>query len=155
MPLRFKYKIIAAFFLTVFSLNTAAGFACSIGIDMGYNSHHHGGEKKSKGKKHDHGSGHNHDKKHDHSQKHEPSEKSSKDDCCSNDVTAFNRLDKSVSTASFILNPPVSLIAFSFFTYIVAVKADETKNKSSVCVFRRCCSFNDIDVRIAIQSFQI
>lgn len=34
----------AAFLLIVFSLNTIVGFACSLGLDMGYNSKHHGEE---------------------------------------------------------------------------------------------------------------
>ena len=31
----------AAFLLIVFSLNTVIGFACAVGLDMGFNSHHH------------------------------------------------------------------------------------------------------------------
>ena len=34
-----KYK--ALFLLATFSLNTVVGFACSLGIDMGFNSGHH------------------------------------------------------------------------------------------------------------------
>ena len=41
MMRRINYKIVAAFLLLVFSLNTIAGFACSVGIDLGYNSKHH------------------------------------------------------------------------------------------------------------------
>ena len=33
----------AAFLLIVFALNTVLGFACSMGLDMGYNKSHHGG----------------------------------------------------------------------------------------------------------------
>lgn len=50
----------AAFLLTVFALNTVVGFACSLGVDMGFNSGHHE-EKPTKavhvhadGKKHIH-----------------------------------------------------------------------------------------------------
>jgi len=31
----------AAFLLIAFSLNTVIGFACAVGLDMGFNSHHH------------------------------------------------------------------------------------------------------------------
>jgi hypothetical protein len=34
-------KLKAAFLLTVFALNTVVGFACSVGLDMGFNNKHH------------------------------------------------------------------------------------------------------------------
>ncbi|HEY0677360.1 MAG TPA: hypothetical protein VGD17_03700 [Chitinophagaceae bacterium] len=34
-------RIKAVFLLAVFSLNSLLGFACSVGIDLGYNKHHH------------------------------------------------------------------------------------------------------------------
>ena len=37
-------KIKATLLITVFSLNTVMGFACSMGIDMGYNKSHHSEE---------------------------------------------------------------------------------------------------------------
>src|SRR5689334_8615019 len=49
-----KNSIRAALLLVVFSLNTVIGFACSIGIDMGFNSTHHSSENHSsnRGSKH-------------------------------------------------------------------------------------------------------
>ncbi|HEY5631199.1 MAG TPA: hypothetical protein VIR31_03660, partial [Nitrososphaeraceae archaeon] len=55
MTRQVKNKIRALALLTVFSLNTVAGFACSVGVDMGYNAHHH-----EHGKKHLHKHEHQH-----------------------------------------------------------------------------------------------
>lgn len=41
MRTRATIKIKALFLLVVFSLNSILGFACSVGIDLGYNTHHH------------------------------------------------------------------------------------------------------------------
>lgn len=48
----------AAFLLTVFALNTVVGFACSVGVDMGFNSGHH--EEKNTGAVHVHANGKKH-----------------------------------------------------------------------------------------------
>ena len=49
----------AAFLLIVFSLNTVVGFACSVGLEMGFNSSHHQEEKAAITHKHD--NSHQHD----------------------------------------------------------------------------------------------
>lgn len=41
MKLITSIKLKAAFLLVVFATNTIVGFACSLGLDMGYNSAHH------------------------------------------------------------------------------------------------------------------
>jgi len=41
MKLITSIKLKAAFLLVVFATNTIVGFACSLGLDMGYNSSHH------------------------------------------------------------------------------------------------------------------
>ena len=113
-------QIKAVFLLAVFSLNTLIGFACSIGIDIGFNSatskeeatqpftHIH-----SSGAKHQHQAkkalGHVHadGKKHtQHAQKeklhHEKNQapKKDKDDCCNDKVIKFQNIDKDI-TQSF------------------------------------------------------
>lgn len=50
----------AAFLLIVFSLNTIVGFACSLGLDMGYNSKHHGEETATEAVVHIHKDGKKH-----------------------------------------------------------------------------------------------
>src|SRR5690349_6844646 len=91
-------KIKAAFFLSVFSLNTVIGFACSLGLDMGYNSKHYDEKEAAEGVVHIHSDGKKHihyEKKstHEHSKTdqhnkdkthHNPKE--GKDNCCNDQV---------------------------------------------------------------------
>ena len=67
-------RLKAALLLIIFSMNTVIGFACAIGIDMGFNTtHHHDEEAKevtihvhADGKKHQHhdkATRHHHDSK--------------------------------------------------------------------------------------------
>lgn len=73
-------KLKAAFLLVVFATNTIVGFACSLGLDMGYNSKHHGEDAATEAVVHIHKDG----KKHIHYEKkksnntdnsHQPGEK--------------------------------------------------------------------------------
>jgi hypothetical protein len=149
-----KYKIIAAFLLIVFSLNTVAGFACSVGIDMGYNTKHH---------EHESSQSHSHCKSHFHNAAHKHHQSSSitfndagnKDDCCANEVTKFIHLDKSVVNSYSVLQTPIFLLAFTSAFFVQ--KQGEIGNivKSNFQFVRRSCSPDDTDIRIAIQSFQI
>src|SRR5437762_1108585 len=98
-------RIKAAFFLSVFSLNTVIGFACSVGLDMGYNSKHHD-EKElteavihihSDGKKHIHyekKNTHEHNKSNQHNQdKTHNDSNEGKDNCCNDQVLKFEQID--------------------------------------------------------------
>ncbi len=94
-----KHKIKASVLLSVFSLNTVVGFACSVGLDMGFNSNHH--EESTEGVVHVHSDGKKHihyEKKQDH--KHEKSghhkSKSGRDNCCNDQVLKVQQIDKSV-----------------------------------------------------------
>ena len=108
-----KYK--ALFLLVSFSLNSVVGFACSLGVDMGFNAGHH-----------DHDSGNHHensdaDKHHEHdgnnSNGNQPGTKShhnssskknntasftsqSEDNCCKDFVVGFHSMDKMVAKGS-------------------------------------------------------
>ena len=158
-----KYKIIAAFLLTVFSLNTVVGFACSVGLDMGYNSKHHHDDLATEpvvhihkdGKKHVHhekkgnhihGNSH-HDKVNNH---HNSSEK--KDDCCSDEVTKFGQLDKSVPNSLNIIHPIFITAFFGVFYNVPLPSFDIVKN---IKQFVRSYHPPILNIRIAIQSFQI
>ena len=62
-----KFK--ALFLLVSFSLNSVVGFACSLGIDMGFNSGHHhhehnDEEQPKESHTHENGHGHSHHSKH-------------------------------------------------------------------------------------------
>lgn len=56
----FSIQIKAAFLLTVFTMNTVVGFACSIGLNMGFNSNHHPDEKGKEAVIHVHANGNKH-----------------------------------------------------------------------------------------------
>lgn len=143
----------AALLLLLFSLNTLIGFACSLGLNMGYNEHHHQAEvapPTSHSAHHAHGSEqkHHEDKK----QHHHESEKND-DDCCSHGVTSFNLLNKTVPQQVQLVHPGFT-IAFTpvwfdsgIFTYI-----NVTKN---IKPYVRSHHPPIPDIRIAIQSFQI
>jgi hypothetical protein len=157
-----KYKLISAFFLTVFSTNTVVGFACSIGIDMEYNSKLHHAEDTLEavvhihkdGKKHIHyekKSGHDHSKSH-HDQASGNKSKEDKHNCCNDGVLQIQQLDKSLPQSRNIIHP-IFLIAFSDAFYNVSLPSlDIVKN---IKQFVRSYHPPISDIRIAIQSFQI
>ncbi len=126
-----KFK--AAFLLLVFGLNTVVGFACALGLDMGFNTPHHKEKTKdpaihvhADGKKHVHQKEpvapkvhvHANGKKHEHAaapavQHHEEKKVhgKEKDDCCNDDVLKFQNLDKNLAQkAKTIVDAPVLLI---------------------------------------------
>ena len=153
----------AVLLLAVFSLNTVVGFACSIGIDMGYNSSHHkhGSTHPSEkiqshksGHKHSHGAGHNHSDQHKNT-KASGTAKNTQDDCCANDVTKFIQLDKSVVKTNLNLQPPTFLVALTSAFIQPLLNEYDLANSFGLLPLRRSCSIYDTDIRIAIQSFQI
>ena len=164
MPNKRKYKIIASFLLTIFSLNTVVGFACSVGIDMGFNSKHHHDDNAteavvhihSDGKKHIHygkKDNHNHTKTNHHEQTanhHNSGNK--KDNCCNDDVLQFEQLDKTVPYSLNIIHP-IFLIVFIDAFYNVDLPSPGIVK--DIKQFVRSYHPPIPDIRIAIQSFQI
>jgi hypothetical protein len=159
-----KYKIIAVFLLTVFSLNTVVGFACSVGIDMGFNSKHHHDEESTEavvhihadGKKHVHyekKENHNHSKSHHHEQayNHHESDKK-KDNCCNDEVTKFSQVDKTVPQSVNIIHPIFLISYFDALYNVVLPSSDIVKD---IKQFVRSYHPPISNIRIAIQSFQI
>jgi hypothetical protein len=139
----------AIFLLVVFSLNTIAGFACSIGIDMGYNANHHAHatqvHKKANSHHHDHKAPHKHDAS---------KEESNHHDCCSDEVTKFIQLDKSLASGPN-LQVPVFIVPFTA-TYTLTEDAVAFNSVNSRFQFvRRSCFLNDMDIQTAIRRFQI
>lgn len=149
----------AAFLLMVFALNTVVGFACSVGVNMGFNSQHHNHEEATEavvnvhndGKQHVHGEKkdcHGHDES---TIKNKSGD--SKNDCCNGPVKSFNQLDKSRADVVSII-PPV------FFTPFLASNYNSNIFPHPVIVkylkpFLRSYHPPIPDIRIAIQSFQI
>jgi len=160
---QWKNKIKAFLLLLVFSLNTVVGFACSIGINMGYNSSHHrhsfsGPAEKAHshnlGHKHSSGASHTRDHQHKHT-KEDGAAKNTQDDCCANDVTKFIRLDKSVVKTNLDLQMPTFSVALTSKFFQPWLNENNFSHSSVVLPFRRSCSLHDTDIRTAIQSFQI
>src|SRR5690349_21226508 len=98
----------AAFLLVVFSMNTVVGFACSVGVDMGFNSKHHDVEEATEAVVHVHNDGKkhfHHEKKESHdkskghdeaSSKHKSGNDNDNGNCCNDKVKSFQQLDKAI-----------------------------------------------------------
>ena len=155
-------KLKVAFLLIVFSMNTVIGFACAVGLDMGFNSKHEHDECESKkavhpheeGVKHAHpGQNESHAASNHHEEVNNPdNEDSDNDNCCNKQVTKFEQLDKAIPH-SFAINP-VSFTAFifSFYNIDILVASQITKSTKS---FVRGHHPPIPDILIAIQRFQI
>ena len=149
----------------VFALNTVVGFACSVGVEMGFNTKHHESEEATKAVVHIHKDGkehihqdkkesHSHDKSHKHDGTHNQHEESSeKGGCCNDKVMNFQQLDKCVPST-------ISLVHPVFFTAFVATYYNinifpHTDVVKDIKPFVRSYHPPIPDIRIAIQSFQI
>ncbi|MEO6330040.1 MAG: hypothetical protein ABIO55_13980 [Ginsengibacter sp.] len=156
MKIRRSIQIKAAFLLTVFSLNTLIGFACAIGIDMGFNTSHHHDEEANEAVVHTHKNGTKHvhhdeaGKHHDEVSNHK--DKSDKDDCCNDKVIKITQLDKAVPRSISAINPGFFTISISFVYNIDPLFTSRT---TSIKYFVRGHHPPIPDIRIAIQSFQI
>ncbi len=149
----------AAFLMIVFSLNTIIGFACAVGIDMGFNTTHHHDEKATEvsvhvhadGKKHIH---HNEAGKHHNEASNHHNSKDDKENCCNEKVMKFEQLDKSLPQSSKSAANPLFFIALvsSFYNIDVLFTSQVTPH---IKYFVRGYHPPISDIRIAIQSFQI
>jgi hypothetical protein len=167
-------KLKALFLLVVFATNTAVGFACAIGVDMGFNSpHHNETEEPAEVHIHNNGKKHVHEKEPsevtthvyeddiNHQHNSEPAKQIpvdgsnllTKDDggCCTNEVQEFQNLDKNVSVNTAI-NVPVFVVILS--TYLDIDFSTAIKN-FPVNYKARFFYPPPPDIRIAIQRFQI
>ena len=149
MTRQLKNKIRASILLTVFSLNTVAGFACSVGVDLGYNKHHH--------EHHDKVTGH-HEEYNGHYDEMKAGKEVSKPqhDCCSDGVAKFTLLDKSSTTSvTHQLQAPVVILTFSTSNFLPFLKEPILPVNSDFKFVRRSCFLNDTDPQITIRRFQI
>ena len=149
----------------VFALNTVVGFACSMGMDMGFNSKHHHKDESSKAVVHVHKDGkqhvhqekkekHSHDNSHSDDQASNHHEKSGdKDNCCNDKVRSFEQLDKSVPNTASLVHP-VFFTAFvsTYYNIQILPHADIIKD---IKPYVRSYHPPIPDIRIGIQSFQI
>ena len=157
-----KYK--ALFLLVSFSLNSVVGFACSLGIDMGFNSHHHSHES---GKRHEHSDTDHHE--HDGTNSHEQGAKShhhsdtdnntvsftspSEDNCCKDFVVGFQSMDKLLAKQN---NAQQKISDISPFIVIFIIEVNSTKGFAiHLRVPPREVDYSPPDIRVFIQSFLI
>ena len=158
-----KKKIKALFLLSVFSLNTVVGFACSVGLDMGFNSKHHDEQESTEpvvhihaeGKKHIHyekKEKHNHGKSHRHDKADDQKSKKGDDNCCNDQVLKFEQLDKSIPYSLHIVHPTFLITSFDVFNDTDLSDPGIVKN---IKQFVRSYHPPISNIRIEIQSFQI
>lgn len=95
-------------------MNTVIGFACAVGIDMGFNTKHHD-EEATKTPIHLHADVNKNDH-HNETNKHKHDEKKSneKDDCCNDKVIKFQNAEKNI-TAKTVIDAPAFVAIISSF----------------------------------------
>jgi hypothetical protein len=154
MKKNISIQLKAAVLLLVFGLNTIVGFACGIGIDMGFNSTHHHDEEATEihvhadGKTDDH---HNPSAKHQHEEK--KTDSNEKKGCCNDEVQKLQRLDKALNqNAKTAIDAPVFVAIISTFLGIDIFNSAKAYPPKYVARFFYP---PPPDIRIAIQSFQI
>jgi hypothetical protein len=140
----------AIFLLIVFSLNTIIGFACAVGLDMGFNSkHHHHEDAISRNTKSHHHNG----KSHHHNNEINKGRTTEKENCCNEDATQLSQSDRlPVNAVNSGIEMPVALIAlhFLYISHLSSFKPEITKIQEV-----RPYVLNSRGIRVSIQSFQI
>ena len=149
---KISIQLKAGILLVLFAMNTIVGLACSIGIDMSFNSKHHTEEQTIKtpihvhanGKKHEH---HNKDSKHNHEEKKSPD----KGGCCNNEVVKFQNVEKKINPKTTIEAPVFVAIASPFPAVNLFNVTRSFPHKTLVRFFYP----PPIDILLVIQRFQI
>jgi hypothetical protein len=150
-----KHKTIqlkAVFLLVVFSLNTIVGFACAVGLNMGFNKkHHHHDETVSRSTV-----SHHHEKGTAHHHHHEDQAKSKTTEdhnCCTDNATQLSGSDKLLTqTIHSGIETPVALVALHFL--YASHLSSFTQDTKKIQVVRPYV-LNSRGIRVSIQSFQI
>jgi len=140
------------------------GFACSMGVDMGYNKSHHTEDVievsvhvHADGKKHHHQNEpkktHSDDPASNHHDKKDASKKdaSKKDDCCTNEIMQFQQSDKNLAAKTGINMPELVAILTTYFGIAIFKTTQSSPQKYIASYFHP----PPPDIRVAIQSFQI
>lgn len=160
-------KLKALFLLVSFSLNSVVGFACSLGLDMGFNSHHHHHDGEAS-HPHKHGpiQGHDnhHHKKDGPKHQHGAGEKQhhgntvvfnaiSDDNCCKDFVVGFQNVDKQVVGKIY---PAKQKIEYTPFIFSVLILTSHQVDPNPVRTAPKILDHSPPpDIRVFIQSFQI
>jgi hypothetical protein len=136
----------AAFLVLVFGFNTVTGFACAIGIDMGFNKTHHHEDEATE--VHADGTKHHHKEA-----EHKHSPKDEKDDCCNDKVVKISQADKAIPQATQLPSPVFSTIFVAVSSNVDISFLSQVNSSTKYFVLGHHPPIPDI--RIAIQSFQI
>lgn len=153
MKKNISIQIKAAFLLFVFALNTVVGFACSIGMEMGFNAGHHQKGKAATVHVHADGKKHTHQTKHTHSQAEEHNGKGGNAGCCNDVVIKFTQTDKSVPQTGAIQHP-IFFTAFDACWYVFDIFY-RSLTTGSAKYYVRGHHPPIPDICIAVQRFQI
>ena len=142
----------AVFLLVVFSLNTIVGFACAVGLNMGFNKkHHHHDETVSRSTvshHHEKGTAHHH-----HHEKLTKSKTTEDHNCCTDNATQLSASDKLLAqTIHSGIETPVALTSL-YFLYSSNFSSFTQDTKKIQVV--RPYILNSRGIRVSIQSFQI
>ena len=137
--LQFKALILA----TVFSLSTVLSFACSLGIDMGYNSGHHNKKLEASHQCCDKPGSSTADQ-----------ESEEKDDCCTNSVINFQLMAKSIVQYNIYFSAPVSQLHHEISEFLLALNQFSISSEMKQAEFRTT-QLPPPDIRVSIRSFQI
>ena len=146
-------QIKAAFMLIVFAMNTLVGFACAMGVDMGFNTKERH-EEVTKVSIHVHADGKKHQHHHDvDKHQHDKKEATKKDGCCNDKVIKFQDLDKAISQniKTPIASPIFAAIISNFFGIDIFKPSLVSSQKYIVRFFHPPPS----DIRVLIRSFKI
>ena len=143
--LQFKALVL----MIVFSSSTILSFACSLGLDMGYNSGHHSKKKKSE-------STHQCCEKPDIAADSNNNQQSpvEKDDCCTNSVIDFQLMAKSISQNNIDFALPLSVHHHVMIVQMFSMEHSSISSVMNLYVFRTD-QLPPPDIRVSIRSFQI
>ena len=155
MKINKSIQIKAAFLLTVFVLNTIIAFACSVGLNMGFNQkHHHDENEEQVSSRHSYHHSHATEEHNQHEAGVAFNKKGTtgNDGCCNDKAIKIQQVDKSLSHGS---NPVIKAPVFiAFLSAFLGLKITNDRlsavHKSIIPQF-----YPPPDIRIAIQSFQI
>lgn len=160
-----KYK--ALFLLVSFSLNSVVGFACSLGLDMGFNSSHHSheGEEKHEHKHDGHAKGHDNQHHEEGAHKHNHREIGehrdgntvqfnvpSEDNCCKDFVVGFQSLDKQLVQKPY---PVKQKTEYAPFVLPATINVNKQVYTEPVRTPPKIPDHSPPDIRVFIQSFLI
>jgi hypothetical protein len=141
----------AFFLLVVFALNTLVGFACAVGLNMGFNAkHQHDLVPANMPHHHDEGVTPHH---HQHEEPANAKKSATGDNCCNNDVISFAQLDKLlVHAINTGIEAPVVLVHLHFL--YLPYLSPFTQRTRQLEVGRPYVE-SSRRIRVSIQSFQI